>query len=85
MDGKITIADVTQKLIDAYGCNDQEKMSLAYKEIIIEETDNILSGIMNGNFTTNDFLSEAIAKFSKGKKSPMRSLRDTEEQIVIEI
>ena len=40
---------------------------------------------MNGNFTTNDFLSEAIAKFSKGKKSPMRSLRDTEEQIVIEI
>lgn len=85
LDGKITIADVTKKLIDAYGCNDQEKMSLAYKEIIIEETDNILSGIMNGNFTTNDFLSEAIAKFSKGKKSPMRSLRDTEEQIVIEI
>lgn len=85
MDGKISIVDVTQKLIDAYGCNDQEKMSLAYKEIIIEEVNRILSGIMNGNFVTNDFLSEAISKFSKGKKSPMRSLRDTEEQIVIKI
>lgn len=84
-DGEISIDDITQKLIAAYGCNDQEKMSVAYKEIIIEETENILSGIMNGNFTTNDFLSDAIGKFSKGKKSPMRSLRDTEEQITIEI
>ncbi len=85
MDGSVTIKDVTEKLIQAYGCNDQEKMSIAYKEIIEEETASILSGIQNGNFTTNDFLSNAIAKFSKGKKSPMRSLRDTEEQIVIEI
>jgi len=85
LDGTISIDDVTEKLIAAYGCNDQEKLSIAYKEIIIEETANILKGIQNGNFTTNDFLSSAIAKFSKGKKSPMRSLRDTEEQIVIEI
>lgn len=85
LDGAITIDDVTDKLISAYDCNDQEKLSIAYMEIIREETNNILSGIRNGNFTANDFLSEAIAKFSKGKKSPMRSLRDTEEQIVIEI
>jgi hypothetical protein len=85
MEGEIIITDVSEKLIEAYGCNEQEKMSLAYKEIITEETISILSGIQNGNFTTNDFLSDAIAKFSKGKKSPMRSLRDTEEQIVIEI
>lgn len=84
-DGAISIADVVEKLIKAYGCNDQEKMSLPYKEIIEEEVTSILSGIQNGNFTTNDFLSDAIAKFSKGKKSPMRSLRDTEEQIVIKI
>ena len=85
LDGTIVIDDVTKKLIEAYGCNGQEKLSLAYKEIIIEETNNILSGIQNGNFTTSDFLSDAIAKFSKGKKKPMTSLRDTEEQIEIKI
>lgn len=85
MDGSISIPDVIEKLIHAYGCNDQEKTSIAYREIIEEEVENILSGIQNGNFTTSDFLSTAIAKFSKGKKSPMRSLRDTEEQILIEI
>lgn len=85
MDGKIDIEDVSEKLIEAYGCNDQEKLSVAYKEIIAEETRNILSGIQNGNFTSSDFLSDAIAKFSKGKKRPMTSLRDTEEQIEIKI
>lgn len=85
LDGAIRIDDVTEKLISAYGCNDQEKLSLAYKEIIAEETSNVLRGIQNGNYTTSVFLSDAIAKFTKGKKSPMRSLRDTEEQIIIEI
>jgi len=85
LDGAIKIDDVIEKLILAYGCNAQEKLSIAYKEIITEEASNVLSGIQNGNFTTSDFLSDAIAKFTKGKKSPMRSLRDTEEQIVIEI
>lgn len=85
MNGSISIPEVIEKLIKAYGCNDQEKMSLAYKETIEEETTTILSGIQNGNFATDDFLSSAIAKFSKGKKSPMRSLRDTEEQILIQI
>lgn len=81
----IDINDVISKLIQAYGCNDQEKMSLAYKEIIEEETVNILAGIKNGNFTTELSLSDAIAKFSRGKKQPMTSLRDTEEQIEIKI
>jgi len=85
MDGIITVDDVIEKLIDAYGCNEQEKVSIAYEEIIREEVRNILSGIQNGNFTSNEFLSTAIAKFSRDKKGPMRSLRDTEEQIVIEI
>ncbi len=85
LDGSIDIDDVTQKLINIYGCNEQEKLSLAYKEIIIEETKNILSGIQNSNFTTSDSLSDAIAKFSKGKKHPITSLRDTEEQVEIKI
>ena len=61
------------------------KMSLAYKEIITEEAVNILSGIKNGNFTKELSLSDAIGKFSHGKKMPMTSLRDTEEQIEIKI
>ena len=83
--GDIDIDDVISKLINAYGCNNQEKMSLAYKEIIAEETNNILSGIKNGNFTNEFSLSDAIGKFSRGKKTPMTSLRDTEEQIEIKI
>ena len=46
---------------------------------------NILTGIRNGNFDKNELLSDAIAKFSRGKKKPMTSLRDTEEQIEIKI
>ena len=50
-----------------------------------EEANNILSGIKNGNFTNEFSLSDAIGKFSRGKKTPMTSLRDTEEQIEIKI
>lgn len=85
LDGIIEIEDTIEKLILIYGCNEQEKLSIAYKEIIAEETTNILTGIQNGNFSTNDFLSDSVAKFSKGKKRPMTSLRDTEEQIEIKI
>jgi hypothetical protein len=83
--GDIDIDDVVSKLITAYGCNDQEKMSLAYKEIIVEEATNILLGLQNGNFSKEMSLSDAIGKFSHGKKTPMTSLRDTEEQIEIKI
>ena len=81
----IEISDVVDKLINAYGCNEQEKMSLAYKEIICEETTNVLLGIKNATFTKELSLSDAIGKFSRGKKMPMTSLRDTEEQIEIKI
>ena len=81
----IILEDVVTKLIEAYGCNEQEKMSLAYKEIIEEETTNILLGIKNTNLTKELSLSDAIGRFSRGKKKPMTSLRDTEEQIEIKI
>lgn len=84
-DGTIDIEDVIEKLIAIYGCNPQEKLSLAYEETIREEAANILAGIRNGNFDKSDSLFDAIAKFSKGKKRPMTSLRDTEEQIEIKI
>ena len=41
-----------------------------------------MDGIENGNFQRDEFISSAIAKYSHGKKRPMISLRDTEEQIV---
>ena len=81
----IDIEDAVVRLTEAYGCNDQEKMSLAYKEIVREETTSILMGIKNANLSKELSLSEAIGKFSKGKKMPMTSLRDTEEQIEIKI
>lgn len=84
-EGRIIISDVIDKLIGIYGCNMNEKQSIAYQEIIEEEVENILSGIKNGNFMEKDFLSDSIAKFSKGRKRPMTSLRDTEEQIEIKI
>lgn len=85
MDGQIKPDDVIEKLIAIYGCNEQEKMSIAYKEIIQEEVTHILSGIQNGNFTKSDYLSKAIGKFSRNHKEPMTSLRDTEEEIELKI
>ena len=82
---KIYVEDVIDKLIAVYGCNSQEKMSLAYEEIIREEVINILTGIRNGIFDKKEMLSNAIGRFSRGKKMPMTSLRDTEEQIDIRI
>ena len=83
--GVIKIEDVVSKLAAAYGCNAQEKMSIAYKEIISEEVNKILWGIHSGNFNKETSLSDAIGMYSHGKKKPMTSLRDTEEQLEIEI
>lgn len=83
MDGIIRPHDVINMIIAIYDCRDNEKMSLVYKEIISEEVTKILNGIQNGNFTKEEFLSTAIGRYSHGKLMPMRSLRDTEEQITV--
>lgn len=85
MEEVIKIEDVIELIISIYDCRDNEKMSLSYKEIIAEEVTKILTGIKNGNFTNDEFLSDAIGRFSHGKHKPMRSLRDTEEQIEIKL
>ena len=85
LEGKITEADVARHIVGAYACNPTEKLSQAYQEVIEEEVHRVLDGIANGNFQKDEFLSNAIAKFTHGKKRPMISLRDTEEQIEIKI
>ena len=85
MDGIIRPHDVINMMIAIYDCRDNENMSLVYKEIISEEVTKILNGIQNGNFTKEEFLSTAIGRYSHGKLMPMRSLRDTEEQIEIKL
>lgn len=85
MDGIIRPHDIINMMIAIYDCRDNEKMSLVYKEIISEEVTKILNGIQNGNFTKEEFLSTAIGRYSHGKLMPMRSLRDTEEQIEIKL
>lgn len=83
LEKKILEEDVIQHIINAYACNANEKLSLAYQDVIAEEIHHILDGIANGNFQKDEFLSNAISKYSHGKKRPMISLRDTEEQIEI--
>ena len=85
MNGTIDVDEVASILVNLYGCNPQEKLSEGYKEIIEHETKAILNGIKNNDFNKDVFFSDAIGQYSKGKKKPMRSLRDTEETIEIEI
>ncbi len=84
-EGKIEVNDVVQKLIDIYACNEQEKMSLSYEETIRDEVTRILTEIMTGVHSPDEFLSKGIGKNSHGKCEPMTSLRDTEETIEIRI
>lgn len=84
-DGIIIEDDFVEKLVGIYGCSIAEKISTSYEEIIRKETHHLIEGIANGTFEKGDFISDVIGKFTHGKKKPMTSLRDTEEQIVIKI
>lgn len=77
--------ELTRHLISAYGCNDSEKMSDAYKETITNETLAIMNGIKNDTLLPNEFISDTIKKYSHGHRKPMSSLRDTEESVTIRI
>ena len=83
--GSIDIDDVIEKLVMMYDCNPQEKPSQEYEGVISKEVRNILSSIETGTFPNSEQLSTSIARFSHGRKGPMTSLRDTEEQIEISV
>ena len=83
--GEIAPCDAVKKIIEIYGCNEGEKLSLAYEETIREEVSRILENIKNGVHPQDEFLSKGIGKYSHGKLQPMTSLRDTEETIEIRI
>lgn len=85
IDGKITEDEVVQKLIDIYGCNKSDKLSLGYELTIREETHKIMEGLSSGSFDKDMFFSDAIKKFTHGKHKPMTSLRDTEESVEIKV
>lgn len=84
-DGKINPDDVCEKIIAAYGCRPQEKLSEIYRDEIESDVKQILKGIKDDNLSNVKFTSEAIGKFSVWKKEPMRSLRDTDEQIELDL
>lgn len=84
-DGKIDPTDVANILIGAYGCNDSEKMSEAYKEAITDEVLKVCNGIKTFTPGPNEFISDGISRYTHGNKKPMTSLRDTEEQVSIRI
>ncbi len=77
--------EVAKILIEAYGCNDSEKMSEAYREAITDEVLNICNGLKTYTPGPNEFLSNGIERYSHGNRAPMRSLRDTEDQVSIRI
>ena len=60
-------------------------MSMIYEEIILEEIPKIIHGIINDTCSSDDMIGNTIEKYTYGRKRPMISLRDTEEQIEIKI
>lgn len=84
-EGDIDPKEMAGFLITAYGCNEGEKMSEAYREAITDEVLKICNGIKTNTPGPGEFLSVGIGKYSHGNKQPMKSLRDTEEQVHIRI
>jgi len=81
----ISIDEIINIISNIYGCNEKEKLSIYYKEIIEKELRKILEFIKNSNMLNTDRVSDIIGKLSHMHKKPMTSLRATEEQIDIEL
>ena len=82
---EITSSEVADLLIDILGCNEGEKLSMIYVDIIKKELANILDNIGNNNSLSDEGIGDAIKMYSKGHREPMKSLRDTQEQVYIDI
>lgn len=85
VDGSIDIADITQKVIEIYGCTEHEKLSANYKKIIEREVFNIVSAIRNKIYDADVYITDAIKSEYSKKFRPMTSLRDTEENIEVSL
>lgn len=83
--GVVTSSEVADLLIAILGCNEGEKLSMIYVDIIKKEVVNILDNIGNNNSLSNEGIGDAIKMYSKGHREPMKSLRDTQEQVYIDI
>lgn len=83
VDGEVEPDAVANLIVEILGCNEGEKLSMVYMDIIRAEVKRVLNSIKDTECSGS--LSEAISKFSKGHRAPMNSLRDTQEQVFIEI
>ncbi|WP_160676567.1 helicase-related protein [Clostridium sp. C8-1-8] len=81
---KIDVEDAVTILVNSYGCNDSEKSSWIYRDVIKEEISRIMNAFKEIE-TRDKFLGDCIGMLSRYGKKPMSSLRDTEEQIEIKI
>lgn len=81
----ISIDEVADKLVEAYGCRKQEKLSEMYEEEIRREVNKILCSIKNNVLNDIKFTSDAIGRYSHWGKKPMRSLRDTDEEVELDL
>lgn len=84
-DGSIEISDVIDQLINLYGCTENEKLSINYKDLIKRETYEILNNIKTGIFDNSEMITKSIKKLYRKRLEPMTSLRDTEETIEVKI
>ena len=72
-------------MVEAYGCRKQEKLSEMYEEEIRREVNKILCSIKNNVLNDIKFTSDAIGRYSHWGKKPMRSLRDTDEEVELDL
>lgn len=84
LNNDITVNSIIEDLIAAYGCSKKEKLSESYREAIKNEVYMVFDGFKNDMHGTNKTI-DKLALYTIGKKRPMVSLRDTEEQVIISI
>lgn len=69
----------------AYGCNNNERVSGVYKEVIMDEINRFYEAMREDSIAGDTYLSQAIKAYTLAHKAPMSSLRDTEAQVKISL
>ena len=82
--GELVEAEFATMVKNIYGCAMSPKAGLLYAEIIAEETSLLFTAL--ANLTNLEMkTSEVIESSSKYRKAPMKSLRDIDVQLELEI